>query len=102
MKIALVGRYVELHDAYISIVESLTHAGIAHGVNVEIDWIDSCEVTEENYEDKLKDADGSLFPAASEAEVSTAKSLRLSTQGKIKFRIWNLPRYAACRYRVCA
>lgn len=62
VKIALVGKYVELHDAYISIVESLTHAGIAHGVNVEIDWIDSCEVTEENYEDKLKNADGILVP----------------------------------------
>ena len=62
VKIALVGKYVELHDAYISIVESLTHAGIAHGVNVEIDWIDFCEVTEENYEDKLKDADGILVP----------------------------------------
>ena len=62
MKIALVGKYVELHDAYISIVESLTHAGIAHGVNVEIDWIDSCEVTEENYEDKLREADGILVP----------------------------------------
>ncbi len=62
VKIALVGKYVELHDAYISIVESLRHAGIHHGTNVEVLWINSELVTEENVAEQLKDADGILVP----------------------------------------
>lgn len=62
VKIALVGKYVTLHDAYISIVESLTHAGIAHGVNVEIDWVNSDYVTESNAAEILSTADGILVP----------------------------------------
>lgn len=61
-KIALVGKYVELHDAYISIVESLKHAGIHHGVNVDIDWVNSEFLDESNIEQQLKDADGILVP----------------------------------------
>lgn len=62
VKISLVGKYVELHDAYISIVESLTHAGIAHGVHVEIQWVDSVELTEENVATYLKGTNGVLVP----------------------------------------
>jgi len=62
VKIALVGKYVALHDAYISIVESLTHAGIAHGVNVEIDWVNSDYVTATNADEILAGADGILVP----------------------------------------
>lgn len=61
-RIALVGKYVELHDAYISIVESLHHAGIHHGAEVEIDWINSEELTKENVAEVLKDAKGILVP----------------------------------------
>ena len=61
-KIALVGKYVELHDAYISIVESLHHAGIYHGVEVEIDWVNSEDVTRQNVAEVLKDAKGILVP----------------------------------------
>ena len=62
VKIALVGKYVELHDAYISVVESLKHAGYKHNSKVKIDWIQSEDVTEENVNDYLKDADGILVP----------------------------------------
>lgn len=62
VKIALVGKYVELHDAYISIVESLHHAGIEHGAEVEIDWVNSEDVTRENAAEILKDAQGILVP----------------------------------------
>jgi len=62
VKIALVGKYVSLYDAYISIVEALRHAGIANGVNIEIDWIDCSNVTAENVADMLADADGILVP----------------------------------------
>ena len=62
VKIALVGKYVELHDAYISVVESLKHAGYKHNSKITIDWIQSEDVTEENVNDYLRDADGILVP----------------------------------------
>ncbi len=62
VKIGLVGKYVELHDAYISIVESLYHAGIHHGVEVEVEWINSEEVNQENKEEILSKVDGILVP----------------------------------------
>jgi len=62
VKIALVGKYVELHDAYLSVAEALGHGGIANEAEVEIDWINSCDLTPDNYEEKLKDADGILVP----------------------------------------
>ncbi|MEG0326740.1 MAG: CTP synthase [Cellulosilyticaceae bacterium] len=61
-RIALVGKYVALHDAYISIVESLKHAGIAQGADVEIDWINAEEVTRENAQQVLGAAQGILVP----------------------------------------
>ncbi|MDA3845695.1 MAG: CTP synthase, partial [Vallitaleaceae bacterium] len=62
VKIALVGKYVELHDAYISIVESLGHAGIHHGINVKILWINSEMITNDNVKEQLQEADGVLVP----------------------------------------
>ncbi|GFR36547.1 CTP synthase [Thermobrachium celere] len=62
VRIALVGKYVELHDAYMSVVEALRHAGIYNDAQVEIDWINACDVDENNYEEILKDADGILVP----------------------------------------
>jgi CTP synthase len=61
-KIALVGKYVALPDAYISVVESLRHAGYEFDTDIEIDWIHSEDVTEENVEEMLGDADGILVP----------------------------------------
>ncbi|WP_034551357.1 CTP synthase [Carnobacterium funditum] len=61
-KIALVGKYVELPDAYLSVVESLNHAGYAEDSEIEIDWINADEVTTSNAADLLKDADGILVP----------------------------------------
>ena len=62
VKIALVGKYVELHDAYLSIVEALHHGGIYHGSDVEIDWINAEEITRESVNDRLREADGILVP----------------------------------------
>lgn len=62
VKIALVGKYVELRDAYLSVAESLKHAGIANHVTVDIDWIQSEEVTPENVDTLLASADGILIP----------------------------------------
>ncbi len=60
--IALVGKYVELHDAYLSIVEALTHGGIASQADVKIRWIQSADLKEDNVAEKLKDCDGILVP----------------------------------------
>ncbi|NLY43055.1 MAG: CTP synthase [Clostridiaceae bacterium] len=62
VKIALVGKYVALHDAYLSIVESLKHGGIANDADVEIKWINSEELNEENCDRMLDDVDGILVP----------------------------------------
>jgi CTP synthase len=61
-KIALVGKYVELQDAYISVVEALKHAGYAYDADIEIDWINAEQVTKENVQELLQDADGILVP----------------------------------------
>lgn len=60
--ISLVGKYVSLHDAYISIVEALKHGGIENYANVNIQWINSEEVTPETVDDMLKNSDGILVP----------------------------------------
>ena len=60
--IGLVGKYVQLHDAYLSVVEALTHAGFVNGVHVKIDWIDSEEVHEANVRERLAGVSGILIP----------------------------------------
>ena len=62
VRIALVGKYVELHDAYISVRESLNHAALHLGVNVEIDWIHSSDLERGKYLDVVNAADGILVP----------------------------------------
>ena len=87
VKIALVGKYVELHDAYISVVESLKHAGYKHNSKVKIDWIQSEDITEENVHEYLKEADGILVPGGFgdrgvEGKITTIKYAR---ENKIPF-----------------
>ena len=60
--IGLVGKYIRLHDAYLSVAEALHHAGYANSAEVEIRWIDSEEITPENVSDMLRGCDGILVP----------------------------------------
>ena len=60
--IALVGKYVKLHDAYLSVVESLNHAGYENAAKVEIKWVDSEDVTEETAPEIFGDVQGILVP----------------------------------------
>ncbi len=61
--IALVGKYVELHDAYLSVVESLIHGGIFNEASVSIDWIDAETLIDDKAtEERLKDVDGIIVP----------------------------------------
>ncbi len=62
VRVALVGKYTQLHDAYISVVEALKHGGISNKTAVDIKWIDSEEITEENAAKYLGDVDGILVP----------------------------------------
>ncbi|MGH2887531.1 MAG: CTP synthase, partial [Solirubrobacteraceae bacterium] len=62
VRIALVGKYVRLEDAYLSVVEALRHAGTHHGAKVEVDWIDSEEVSDPAVAARLDKASGILIP----------------------------------------
>ena len=62
VEIAMVGKYIQLHDAYLSVVEALKHGGIAAHANVKIRWVDSEEVNKENVDQVLKGVDGILVP----------------------------------------
>jgi len=62
VSVALVGKYTQLHDAYISVVESLKHGGIYYRYNVNIKWIDSENVTKDNVSELLSDVSGVIVP----------------------------------------
>ncbi len=62
VNIGLVGKYVELHDAYLSVAEALRHAGYYHDTHVKIIWIDSEQITKENISDVLGGLDGIIVP----------------------------------------
>ncbi len=83
VKIALVGKYVQLEDAYLSVAESLRHAAWANGARVEIDWVDSETITSrEVAAQRLGDADGVLIPAALAAAGWRARSSPRSTPAR--------------------
>ena len=60
--VGLVGKYVMLHDAYLSVAESLRHGGIANDAEVDIEWIDSEQLTSENTKDMLGKCSGIIVP----------------------------------------
>ncbi len=60
--VAIVGKYVKLHDAYLSVAEALCHAGYVYGAKVDIKWVDSERITAENVNEILGDCDGILIP----------------------------------------
>jgi len=81
VKIALVGKYIQLHDAYLSVVEALNHAGYENSAVVEIDWVDSELVTKYTVEELLGNADGILVPGGFgirgiEGKITAAKYAR--------------------------
>lgn len=62
VKIALVGKYTQLHDAYISVVEALKHGAVAHKAAVNIKWVPSETINDENAAEILSDVSGILVP----------------------------------------
>lgn len=87
VRIALVGKYVELPDAYISVVEALKHAGYVHDTDIDIDWINSEEVTAENVDELLKDADGIVVPGGygSRGLDGKAEAIRYARENDVPF-----------------
>lgn len=81
VNIAIVGKYVALHDAYLSVAEALRHAGYWSGAKVNVLWVDSETITEDNVKEVLKNADGILVPGGFgnrgiEGKIITAKYAR--------------------------
>ena len=62
VNIGLVGKYVKLHDAYLSVAEAMSHAGYELSAHVHVHWVDSETLTEENYKDALSSFDGIIVP----------------------------------------
>lgn len=62
IRIALVGKYVALPDAYLSVVEALKHSGYKVNADIDLVWVDSEDITVENAQERLKDVDGVLVP----------------------------------------
>lgn len=62
VRIGLIGKYVELQDAYISVVEALKHAGFAFDAEIEVEWINAEHINAENVAEQLKNVDGILIP----------------------------------------
>lgn len=93
--IALVGKYVELHDAYLSVVEALNHGGLANGANVNIKWVNAVDVTSENIEELLGDVNGVLVPGGfgDRGIEGKIEAIKYARENKIPF-IGNLFRNA--------
>ena len=85
--IALVGKHVALHDAYLSVAEALTHGGIENGVHVEIRWVDSETVTDENAAEVLGGCDGILVPGGfgSRGVEGKISAIRYARERKVPF-----------------
>ena len=85
--IALVGKYTQLHDAYLSVVEALKHGGIASHANVHLKWVDSELVTEENVAEYLSGVDGVLVPGGfgNRGIEGMITAIRYARENKIPF-----------------
>ena len=96
--IGLVGKYVQLHDAYLSVAEALRHAGYAYGANIEIEWIDSESLNEQTVENLLSQCDGMIVPGGFgnrgiEGKIADRRLLPDDTMYRIWASAW------ACRLR---
>lgn len=78
VNIALVGKYIQLHDAYLSVAEALKHGGISSHARVNIQWVDSELLTEKNADQILKDAHGILVPGGFGARGEEGKIIAIS------------------------
>jgi CTP synthase len=87
VRIALVGKYVALEDAYLSVIEALRHSGFMHGCKIEIDWVDSETLDEAETRARLEQADGVLIPGGFGVRGIEGKieAARVAREGAIPF-----------------
>lgn len=87
VSIALVGKYVELQDAYLSVAEALHHGGIHHQAKVKINWIDSESLTWENTEEMLGACQGILVPGGfgTRGLLGKMEAIRFARENDIPF-----------------
>lgn len=87
VRVGLVGKYVSLPDAYLSIVEALKHAGYAHDTEIDIRWIDAEEVDDQNVANYLSDVDGVLVPGGfgSRGLIGKIAAIRYAREHKLPF-----------------
>jgi CTP synthase len=87
VNIALVGKYVELHDAYISIVEALNHGGLESDAAVNIKWINATELDSNNVDKFLNDIDGILVPGGfgDRGIEGKIEAIRYARENKVPF-----------------
>jgi CTP synthase len=81
LTVAVVGKYVELPDSYLSVREALIHAGVPHGIEVDVRWVQSGGLEQRDLEQELADADGIVIPGGfgergAEGEVAAARFAR--------------------------
>lgn len=87
IKIALVGKYVELQDAYLSVAEALIHAGIHHDTKVEVKWLSASEIEDCNAKELLGDVDGILVPGGfgERGQEGKIASIKYARENKVPF-----------------
>jgi CTP synthase len=86
-KVALVGKYVELHDAYMSVREALTHAALALGIEVDILWVHSAELEKGRGWEEINQADGVLVPGGFGSRGTEGKilAIRYAREQKVPY-----------------
>jgi len=87
VKIAIVGKYVELHDAYISVKEAVTHAALSVGVESKIEWVHSSELEKGRGWDILKQVDGIIVPGGfgSRGTEGKIQAIRYARENQIPY-----------------
>lgn len=87
MRIALVGKYVQLEDAYLSVIEALRHASVVEGRRLQIVWVDSEDLDAEGAREQLKDVHGVLVPGGfgSRGVEGKVEAIRYARENKIPF-----------------
>jgi CTP synthase len=87
VKIALVGKYVELHDAYMSVREALKHAGLGLDVEVDISWVHAVDLEKDRGWEAVQEADGILVPGGfgSRGIEGKIKAIRYARENKVPY-----------------
>ncbi len=85
--IGLVGKYVSLQDAYLSVSEALSHAGYSHGKKVKVEYIDAGEITTDNVSEKLSHVDGILVPGGfgERSLIGKMEAIRYARENNVPF-----------------